>query len=62
MGRIIFFLTFKYIQAAISNVFATFHKLSDTSKATKERLKKHGKHKLGQGGYQKLRAQILRIK
>ena len=45
----------------IFNVFATFHRLPDTSKATKERLEKHGKQKLGQGGYKRLRARIVRI-
>ena len=44
----------------MSYIFETFHRLSDTSKVTKERLEKHGQHKLGQGGYQKLREQIAR--
>ncbi|GLJ40230.1 hypothetical protein SUGI_0825790 [Cryptomeria japonica] len=33
-------------------------RLSDTSKATKARQEKHGKHKLGSGGYMKLVARI----
>ena len=46
----------------ISNIFETFHRLLDTSKVKNARVEKHGKHKLGQGGYQKLRAQIVNIK
>ena len=46
----------------ISNIFETFHRISDTSKVTKERVEQHGKHKMGQGGYQKVRARIVRIK
>ena len=45
----------------ISNIFENLHRLPDTYKATKERVETHGKHKLGQGGYQKLRARIVRI-
>ena len=56
------FLTFKYIQVAISNIFETFHSLPNTSKATNTRIEKYGQHKLDRGGYQKLRAQIVRIK
>ena len=46
----------------ISNIFETFHRLPDTTKEKKARVEKHGQHKHGQGGYQKLRAQIVRIK
>jgi len=31
-------------------------RLPDMSKETKERLEKHGKHKLGYGGYVELKA------
>ena len=44
---------------AISNMFQTFCRLPYTSKATKERLEKHGNQKLGQGGYLKLKEQIV---
>jgi len=34
-------------------------RLQDTSKATKARQDKHGQHKLGQGGYGRLKARIV---
>ena len=44
------------------NILEYFHRLPDTSKATKERLEKHGKNKLGQGGYMILKYQIVSTK
>jgi len=44
-------------------VFETFqYRLSDTSKATMARIEKHGKNKLGPGGYSKLVARIVGTK
>ena len=43
-----------YIKFGSSKVFQHFHRLSDTSKATKERQEKIGQHKLGPGGYSNL--------
>jgi hypothetical protein len=37
-------------------------RLPDASKVTKARVEKHGQHKLGQGGYGKLKARIVRFK
>ena len=34
-------------------------RLQDTSKETKARQDKHGQHKLGQGGYGRLKARIV---
>ena len=34
----------------------SIYKLHDTSKETKDRMEKHGQHKLGQGGYGKLKS------
>lgn len=34
-------------------------RLQDTSVATKARQDKHGQHKLGQGGYGRLKARIV---
>ena len=45
-----------YIKFGTSNVFKHLHRLSDTSKVTKERLEKNGQHKLGLGGYLNLEA------
>ena len=50
-----------YIKFVTSNVFQSLHRLSDTSKATKERLEKFGQHKLGPGGYSNLVARIVSI-
>ena len=44
------------------NIFQHFHRLSDTSKATKERQEKIGQQKLGPGGYSNLVARIISIK
>jgi hypothetical protein len=41
------------------NILETFHRLPDTSKETKEILDKHGHHKLGQGGYLRLKARVV---
>jgi hypothetical protein len=46
---------------ATSNVFQTFHRLTNTSKETKDGLEKHGQHKLEPGGYLNLVAQIVSI-
>ena len=54
------FLKFK-INIMISNIFQTFHRIPNTTKETKVRLEKHDQHKLGQGGYQKLKARIVRV-
>ena len=40
-----------YIEFGTYNVIQYLIRMSDTSKATKERLKKKGHHKLGPGGY-----------
>jgi hypothetical protein len=37
-------------------------RLPDTSKETKARMENHGQHKLGQGGYGKLKSQIVIFK
>ena len=50
-----------YIKFGTYNVIQHFLRLSDTSKATKERVEKIGKHKLGPGGYLNLAAQIVSI-
>jgi hypothetical protein len=39
--------------------FKILRRLQDTSKATKERQEKHGQHKLGQGGYGRLKARVV---
>jgi hypothetical protein len=44
------------------NILETFCRLPDTSKETKERLDKHGQHKLGQGGYLRLKSRIVSTK
>jgi hypothetical protein len=44
------------------NILDTFRRLPDTSKETKERLHKHGQHKIGQGGYLRLKARIVSTK
>jgi len=44
------------------NILETFRRLLETSKETKERLDKHGQHKLGQGGYLRLKDRIVSIK
>ena len=45
-----------YIEFGTSYIFQHLHRLSDTSKARKERLEKFGQHKLGPGGYSNLEA------
>ena len=51
-----------YIKIGTStNVIQHLIKLSDTSKATKERLEKIGQHKLGPGGYSNLAACFVNI-
>ena len=50
-----------YIKFETSIVFQHFHRLSDTSKATKERQEKIGQHKFGHGGYLNLAARIVTI-
>ena len=44
------------------NILETFHRITDTIKSAKERLYIHGQHKLGQGGYLRLKARILSTK
>ena len=51
-----------YIEFGTStNVIQQFIGLSDTSKATKERMEKIGQHKLGPGGYSNLAARYVSI-
>jgi hypothetical protein len=40
----------------------SIYRLPHTSKETKARMEKHEQHKLGQGGYGKLKSRIIRIK
>ena len=49
------------IKFGTSNVFQHFHRLFDTSKATKARQEKIGQHKLGPSGYLNLEARIVSI-
>ena len=51
-----------YIKFGTSNVIQHLIRMSDTSKATKERLEKIGQHKLGPSGYSNLAAQFVSIK
>ena len=56
-------ITSFYIKfGTLSNVFQHLIRLSDTSKATKERMEKNGQHKLGPGGYLNLAARYVSIK
>ena len=51
-----------YIKFGSSKVFQHFHRLSDTSKATKERQQNFGQQKLGLDGYLNSVARIVSIK
>ena len=51
-----------YINFVSSNVFQRFHRLSDTSKATKERQQNLDQQKLGLDGYLNSVARIVSIK
>ena len=51
-----------YIEfGTLANIIQHLIRLSDTSKATKERMEKISQHKLGPGGYSNLAAQFLSI-
>ena len=50
-----------YIKFGTYNLFQRFHRLSDTSKATKERQGNIGQHKIGPSGYSNLAARIVSI-
>ena len=50
-----------YIEFVTYNVFQQLLKLSDTSKATKDRLEIIGQHKIGPCGYSNLVARIVSI-
>ena len=43
-----------YIKFETSNIFQPFHRMLDTSKATKARQEKNGQHKHGLSGYSNL--------
>ena len=49
-------ITFYIKFGTSTNVIQHLIRLSDTSKATKARMKKNGPHKLGPGGYSNLAA------
>jgi hypothetical protein len=38
------------------------NRLPDNSKETKDRMENNGQHKIGKGGYGKLKSRIVRIK
>ena len=50
-----------YIEFGTCNVIQNLLRISDTSKATKERLEKIGQHKIGPGGYSNLAARLVSI-
>ena len=55
-------ITSSYINFGTStNVFKKLIRISDTSKATKERIEKIGQHKLGPSGYSNLAARYVSI-
>ena len=51
-----------YIKFGTSNIIQHLLRLSDTSKAIKERLEKIGQHNIGPSGYSNLVARIVSIK
>ena len=50
------------LKASVGSSDVLMPQLPNTSKATKERTKKHWNHKHGQGDYSELKAQIVSIK
>ena len=59
VGDILILISFVFY-SSIGKI--AMRRVLDTSKETEARLEKHGQHKLGQDGYQRLKARIVSAK